>query len=204
METIIEFITPLSAIFPVKNTEEGNILPQDYRDFYIRKKVIEYCTAIFLILSSVGFGYTWMKISETLSLKERIGSLRSEIKVMKPVYDNYSIRYKEFQDLFPLINIINTTGSAPDFQRALIIMEQLRIKNVNIHSIQINNEKGESLSLNIKGIIISEGFTDMQNNYQTLLNTIKKNKGIELLSDRVDLKDKSFQIEARYRDNRIL
>ena len=41
----------------------------------------------------------------------------------------------------------------------------------------------------------------MHNNYQALLNIIKRNKEIELLSDKIDLKDKSFHIEARFKGN---
>lgn len=203
-ETIIEFITPISAIFPAADMEEGNILPENYKNFYSRKKIIGYCTTLFLILSLFGLGYAWVKISETSLLRNKIESLRSDIKGLEPVYNNYKIRQGQLQGLAPLINIVNSAGSAQDFQKALIIMEQLRIKNVNIHSIHINNEKGMSLVLYIRGVIISEGFTDMQNNYQALIAAIKKNKGIELLSDRIDLKDKSFQIEARYKNNKAL
>ena len=120
---------------------------------------------------------------------------------MEPAFSNYRAKYEKLQGSFPAINIIKNAGSAHDFQRLLIIMEQLRIKNVNIHSIQINNEKGVSLLFNIKGVIISEGFADMHNNYQALLNIIKRNKEIELLSDKIDLKDKSFHIEARFKGN---
>lgn len=198
---IEEFITPVSAIFRVKDMETGNILPQDYRKFYAQKTAIGYLTALFLTFSLLGLGYTGMKISEILLLKGKIESLRTEIKSMEPAFSNYRAKYEKLQGLFPAINIIKSAGSAHDFQRLLIIMEQFRIKNVNIHSIQINNEKGVSLLFNIKGVIISEGFADMHNNYQALLNVIKRNKEIELLSDKIDLKDKSFHIEARFKGN---
>jgi hypothetical protein len=198
---IEEFIMPISAIFRVKDMEAGNILPQDYRKFYVRKTAIGYLTALLLLLSLLGLGYTGMKISEILLLKGKIESLRTEIKSMEPAFSNYGAKYEKLQSLFPAINIIKSAGSAHDFQRLLIIMEQFRIKNVNIHSIQINNEKGVSLFFNIKGVIISEGFADMHNNYQALLSVIKKNKEIELLSDKIDLKDKGFHIEARFKGN---
>lgn len=203
-ETIVEFITPISAIFSGADMEQGNILPENYRTFYSRKKIIGYCTALFLISSLIGLGYTWMKLSETRLLKEKIGSLRAEIKSMEPVYDAYKIKQGQLQGLSPLINTINSAGSAQDFQKTLIIMEQLRIKNVNINYIEIKNEKGLSLVFYIRGRIASEGFSDMQNNYQVLMDAIKGNKELELLSDKIDLKDKSFQIEARYRGNKIL
>jgi len=198
---IEEFITPISALFRVKDMEAGNILPQDYRKFYARKTAIGYLTALFLTLALLGLGYTGMKISEALLLKEKIESLRAEIKSMEPAFTDYRTKHEKMQGLFPAINIIKNAGSPHDFQRLLIIMEQFRIKNVNIHSIQINNEKGASLLFNIRGVVISEGFAEMQNNYQTLLDVIKKNKEIELVSDKIDLKDKSFHIEARFKGN---
>ena len=59
---IEEFIMPISAIFRVKDMEAGNILPQDYRKFYVRKTAIGYLTALLLLLSLLGLGYTGMKI----------------------------------------------------------------------------------------------------------------------------------------------
>ncbi|TAL25319.1 MAG: hypothetical protein EPN94_05440 [Nitrospirae bacterium] len=202
-ETLIEFITPVSALFPAKDMEEGNILPWDYRNFYARKAIIGYCIALFLILSLIGSGYTWMRMQGILSLKEKTESLRAEIKSMEPAFDNYRIKHKELQGSLPLINIINSSGSAPDFQKALLAIGQLYTKDINIQSVQINNE-GASLRLYIRGVIASKGLIDMQNNYQALLNALKKNKELELLSEKIELTDKSFQIEAGYKGNRIL
>ena len=154
---IEEFITPVSAIFRVRDMEAGNILPMDYRKFYARKTAIGYLTALFLIFSLLGLGYTGMKISETFLLKGKIESLRAEIKSMEPAFSNYRAKYEKLQGSFPAINIIKNAGSAHDFQRLLIIMEQLRIKNVNIHSIQINNEKGVSLLLTLRGLLSRRG-----------------------------------------------
>lgn len=199
-EAIMEFIIPISAILNIKDMEGGNLLPQGYRIFYRQKDILTYYTAFFLLFFVIGIGYLKMKFSEITTTKERIKSLRSEINGMETIRVNYENTKKELGKFMPLINFMNAANSSPDMQKALVVLSALkepRMKDINISLIDINPE-GNAVRIRIKGNVTAKHFIYMQQTYQGFIGSIKSTKGMELLSDKIDLKDMGFQIEARY------
>ncbi|MFN3532395.1 MAG: hypothetical protein ACK41Q_07775 [Candidatus Brocadia sp.] len=198
-ETLKEFIVPISAILYAEKQSMVNLLPQSYRNIYYQKRLLAYCTIAFLFFSAISLWYLKMNVSNIFQFRDKIRSLRVEIMQKKSTYcdDN---RYQKLQKFMPLINFMNVANASPDFQKALITLECLNMKNVDVQSIQIDSE-GQTLHLQIKGGITANNLANMQMTYQGLLEVIKKRKEIELISDKIDLKDKNFSIAARYRSN---
>jgi hypothetical protein len=199
-ETSTEFIIPISAILPVKVPEYGNLLPLGYRSLYRQKTILAYYAAFFLLLSIIGLGYIKMKYSEIAATKKEIDSLRSEIRGMESIRIGYENRKREFDKVASLINFVNTMNSSPDIQKALVALssiKELRDKDINIVSIDINPEE-TIVRIKLKGSVAAANFTAMQQAYQNLIKAIKKTEGIEIVSDKIDIKDKGFQIELKY------
>lgn len=200
-ETITDFIIPMSAMLDIKGMEDGNLLPESYRSVCRQKTILAYYTALLLILSAIGMVYLKMILSETADLKRKIASLRAEIKGMESIRIGYENKKIEFDKIAPLIDFINTMNSSPDIQKALVAMssiKELYWKELNIGSIDINPE-GNMVRIKLKGSIAAANFVAMQQTYQNLVEAIRKAEGIEMVSDKIDIKDKGFQIELKYR-----
>ncbi|MBI5213200.1 MAG: hypothetical protein HY957_07505, partial [Nitrospirae bacterium] len=98
------------------------------------------------------------------------------------------------------INFINAVNASPDMQKALIAVSSFKdpgMKSVNIQSVDIIPE-GNALRISIKGSAAAKDLIEMQQAYQNLVVSIKKTKGMQLLSDRIDISSKSFQMELKY------
>lgn len=197
-ETIKEFIVPISAILYAEKQHMVNLLPQSYRNIYHQKKLLTYCMIAFLFFSAVSLGYLKLNVSKIFQYKDRIKSLRAEVMEKKSAYHADDNLYQKLQKLMPLVNFMNTANLSPDFQKVLIALECLSMKDVDVQLIRIDNED-PTLSLQISGDITANNFANMQITYQRLIEVIKKCKEIELTSDKIDLKDKNFSIAARYR-----
>ncbi|MBI3592541.1 MAG: hypothetical protein HY099_03550, partial [Nitrospirae bacterium] len=193
-ETVMDFIMPISALLPDEKLKSGNILPQRYRLLTLQKKVVTYCMMLLLVLSFAGLGYMKMKITEILEIKRSVDMLRDEIKQMETNRLSYEAHTRELQQFVPLINVINRANAYPDMQKALIALSALKapyMSNAHIRSIDISAE-ATGFKLLLRGDVTATQYADMQRIYQELIGRIKKIKGMEVSSDRLDLKDKSF------------
>lgn len=198
-ETITDFIIPMSAMLNIKGIKGGNLLPGKYRSFYRQKTILSYYTALFLIFSVIGMVYLKMKLSETADMKRKIASLRAEIRGMESIRIGYENKKREFDKIASLINFVNTMNSSPDIQKALVALssiKELHGKDINIGSVDIN-PGGNMVHVKLKGSVTAANFTAMQQTYQNLVKAIKKTEGMEIVSDRIDIKDKGFQIELK-------
>ena len=193
-----EYIVPITALLPDSEIKKGSIVPQDYRTMLIQKSLLTWCIIFFVFFSVCGFGYIKIRLSDIASLKSGIESLASEIKAMGPIRRDYEMRYAEIQKLMPLLDLAKSANSSPDTQKALMALQSLHMDNVNMRSIEISAAENV-LNLQLKGDITAPDYTVMQKVYQNLIDAMKNTTGIEVVSQRIDLKDKSFQIEARYR-----
>jgi hypothetical protein len=198
-ETITDFIVPISAMLNIKGIKDGNLLPESYRNVYRQKTILAYYTTFFLLLSIVGLGYIKVRYAEIAAIKKEIDLLRSEIRSMESIRIGYENKKREFDKIASLINFVNTMNSSPDFQRVLIVLssiKELRDKNINIVSIDMNPE-GTIVRIKLKGSVAAANFTAMQQAYQNLVKAIKKTEGLEIVSDKIDIKDKGFYIEFK-------
>lgn len=199
-QTVMEFIIPISAVLPVKGMARGDLLPENYRNIYRQKAILTYYTAFFIFFSVIGLFYFKMKYSEIMDTKRKIVQLISEIKDMEPIRMNYEQKKSEIYRLAPLIDLVNNMNSSPDMQKALMELSALKgaeTRDINITSMDVSPETN-TLRIRIKGTIAAKNFTHMQQTYQYFINTIKT-RGMDVLSDKLDFRDYSFQIEVKYK-----
>jgi len=199
-EPLEEFLAPMSAIQHLKELLRFNLLPKDYRDFYLHKAVISYMLFILLIALTAGAFYLKTKSSEIYSSKKKAEAVRSEIKGMEPILTAYENKKKEMERFMPLINLMNSVNASPDMQKALIAVSSLNypgMKSINTQSINIIPEV-KALRISIKGNASAKDLLEMQQAYQNLVVSIKNTKGLQILSDRIDINNKEFQMELKY------
>ena len=85
-------------------------------------------------------------------------------------------------------------------QKALIAVSALNypgMRYINIRSINIIPE-GNASRISIKGSAPAKDLLEMQQAYQNLVVSFKNTKGIQMLSDRIDINSKEFQMELKY------
>ncbi|HAK88650.1 MAG TPA: hypothetical protein DHV16_07560 [Nitrospiraceae bacterium] len=199
-EPLDEFLAPISAIRHLKELPAFNLLPKDYRDFYLHKTVISYLLFTLLIILTAGAFYLKAKSSEIFASKKKAEAVRSEIKGMEPIITAYENKKKEMERFMPLINFINAVNASPDMQKALIAVSSLNypgMRSINIRSINIIPE-GNASRIGIKGSAPAKDLLEMQQAYQNLVVSFKNTKGIQMLSDRIDINSKEFQMELKY------
>lgn len=205
-DEVAEFVIPISAILHIKDPNSGNLLPKSYRLFEIQKTALIYCTFLFLFFSAALLGYIKITAAEIASVKEEISFIRDEMGQIELIRQDYNASAKELQEFVPLINFMNTIFLAPSAQKALITLSALKkphLGDIELNAIRVAEAEGV-LSLHIEGNVIAVRFLNMQRIYQGLLRSIKMTEGMELVSERIDIEDKTFQIEVIYTKNEEL
>jgi hypothetical protein len=197
-ETIAEYIVPISAFLHDKELRKNNLLPEYYKSLLFQKMVLKYGIVSFLLFSLVGAGYTGMKVVGISSLKDNITTLRREINEKQPIVSEYETQSKELQQLMPTVNFMNTLNASPDVQKVLIALQCLSMKNVKTQSISINNDK-DLLQIQVNGSISSNNFAELQSTYKDLLGEIKKVNNLEISTQKLELKSKSFSLDLRWK-----
>jgi hypothetical protein len=202
-ETIMEFIVPISAILYSRGLKWGNLLLKSYRNFVMQSAFLRYCTAAFAFFFIAGLGYFAIKATEVTALKNDIDLLRAELTRAKPIQQSYEAYKKELESLTPLAGFINAMTTTPDFQKCLVALSVFGskgMKDINVQSIRINPEGG-AFRFSMKGEISADTYLTTHSTFRNLRDVIKKTSGMELLSDKLDLHSRKFEIEARYRGN---
>ena len=197
-EDTAEYMVPITALLPDSEMKKGSIVPRDYRAMLMQKAILTWCLMFFVVCSVFGLGYIKLRLSDLASLKSGTGYLASEIKALGPVRRAYETRNAEMQKLMPLLDLAKSATVSPDAQKALMALQGLHMDKVNVRSIEINAAENV-LNLHVRGTITAPDYAVMQKVYQNLIDALRNTPGIEVASQKIDLKDKSFQIEARYR-----
>jgi len=201
-KTIMEFISVMPCILRDKASKEflkhSNILPVKYKSLLSLKNILSYSTVMFLILSVIGLWYIIVKIPDVRAAKHRIEVLRSEVKNIEAAGAVYAGKRAELEKFIPVINITNEINSAPEIQKVLLVLPSLDIKDININSIDMKADAG-GVKLSIKGAIGAASFSDIQMRYQGLVDSMKKMEGMEVMSNKLVIKDKILEVESIYK-----
>lgn len=197
-ETIEEYITPISAALHEKALAPCDLLPEGYRSIFTQRKILAYAAIIFLVLSLIGVGYIGLKAYDIMLTLNEIDALRQGIGVRQPIIGDFTNTSKELQKVMVPITFMNQINSTPDIQQVLVSLQTLNMRGVDIGTITISNGK-ETCLISIDGHIRAWTYTDLQSNYQRVLDTLKKIKEFETVSQSLDLTMQNFKIELKWK-----
>lgn len=197
-ETIEEYITPIAAALNEKTLSSCNMLPEGYRGIFTQRKILAYAVAVFLVFSMIGVGYIGLKLYDIMLTSKEISVLRQGIGVRQPIIGDFTSTSKELQKVMPPITFMNRINTSPDIQQVLVSLQTLNAPGANIGTIVVNNSK-ETCLISIEGNIKAQTFTDLQLNYQNVLDGIKKIKEFETVSQSLDLTMRNFKIELKWK-----
>lgn len=203
-EDAADFLAPIAALLPGRGAERVSILPRQYELLTLQKRVFAIGTIFLLILSLAGLWYLKIMGSEVSKLKREEELLRTQIGVMESSRRSCELRNNELSKYIPLINFINNINSAPDAQKALLSVSSLKAVHgsaLQLNSLTINADTASrGLRLILNGDIVETRYADIREHYSELIKELRVLRGMTVVSDTLDLKNKNFQIEARYID----
>ncbi|MCC6346662.1 MAG: hypothetical protein IT388_05685, partial [Nitrospirales bacterium] len=105
-----------------------------------------------------------------------------------------------WERLLPLARSLESAYASSDMQKALVALSALggsSLKRVHIRSLDLSSEAG-AVRVQIRGDIEAEGYAETQQAYQQAVEKMKRTEGSEVTASTLDLKGRSFQIEAKY------
>jgi hypothetical protein len=197
-EDSTEFVLPIAGLLVEKTSNRDNLLPRMYQEILMQECILRYASAVFLIVSFLCLGYIISGWNQARQIHTMINPIKAEIGGKAKAYEEFESRNREFQEVLPYINYLNGESAAPDIQKSLTALQTLNRDKVNVKEIEIKNT-GQALTLQIKGHIAANTYGELQSCFRKLVDDIKSAKGVQALSEKLDLVSKDFSVEMTWK-----
>lgn len=197
-DTLRDYIAPLSAIDHIGEIEESSLLPDTYRDVVVQRKLMAYCVLILGLLSLLGLGYIgfqWLDIAKT---KTTIEGLRRDIGKRQAVIGEFEGALAGLQRFTPSIEMVNTLGKSANMQDVLVELQNIATEGVDLRSIIMKNEK-EAVTIELKGIVRSSSYAELQSRYEKFLAQFKGSGKAEVTAHKLELNDQGFTVNLKWK-----
>ncbi len=193
------YVVPVAAVTHGWRLKAANLLPSAYQGLYARRKIMAYGITFLLLFALLGVGYISIMAADVISTKREITRVRQEIAARQGVIEEYERTTKELKRLEPLITFLGMADRAPDVQKTMAKMNILAINNVYIKSVNMHKDEKNEVILQIEGAISAGDYRELQGNYERLLAVIKDAGGLEIVSQGLDLRAKTFRVDMRWK-----
>ncbi len=197
-ETIWEYAAPIAALANPPEGETGDLLPPAYRSHCMQMTSLRYGTVVLILLSILGMAGIAEKYINVLRLNETIQGLRTKLEGMDAVARAYDRVNNEISAAMPEITYLNTMNASPGVQQALMTLDCLRVRDVQVKSIVLKRQE-ESIRMEIKAEIAAGSFVGMQSTLEQLVTALEKHKGAKTVSRKLEPNDRTCLIEVDYR-----
>lgn len=197
-DTAREYVAPLSAILHIRELSESNLLPPAYQDVVVQRKVMAYCIIVLALLSLVGLMYLGFQSVEIAKSKSVISQLRGDINKRSGIIGEFEGTLTGLQKFAPSIEIVNSFGAAVNMQDVLVFMQFIATEGVNVQSVSMKDEK-EHVLVQVQGNIGAGSYEELQSRYEHLLGEVKKAGKTEIVSHKLDLKQRSFTLDLKWK-----
>lgn len=203
-EKIREHLIPISVQLPCSDPLRGNLLPKWYRTLLLRSKSLNIMTVFIAATLLLLTGYAVVKAMETVKLKNNMLAVMREIKAMDRLMPQFKARKQELDTFTPLLTYANAELDKPDMQRVLTtlaILGRPEYSKTVIGEIKLSGVSGKgSVNVSMSGKLAAGTFTEMNNTYQTTLDTIKRFPGAEITASSMNLNESGFNCTVLFKD----
>jgi hypothetical protein len=193
-----EFALPIAGLFLGKGSARESLLPKAYQGAIVQERILRYASAVFLMASFLSIGYIISGWNQTRQIRTMLNPLKAEISGKANAYEEFESRNREFQEVLPYINYLKGESATADIQKSLTALQTLNRDKVKVKEIEINNT-GQALTLQIKGHIAANTYGELQSCFRKLVDDIKSAKGVQTLSEKLDLVSKDFSVEMTWK-----
>jgi hypothetical protein len=197
-EDSTEFALPIAGLLIGKRSAKESLLPKTYQGTILQERILRYASVVFLIVSFLCIGYIISGWNQARQIRTMIDPLKIEIGGKVKAYEEFESRNRELQEILPYINFLNRESATPDIQKSLTVLQTLNRDKVKVKEIEINNT-GQALVLSIKGHIAANTYGELQSRFTKLVDDIKSAKGVQALSQKLDLVSKDFNVEMTWK-----
>jgi hypothetical protein len=150
---------------------------------------------IVLAILLAGFALMqWMVISD---LKTGIGTLRSNLSRSNEEVANFRKLDEKLKSLSKPLEIIKNNSSSLNPAEALASLTLPTTQEYYIKGVSIQSGSG-FLTVQIEGDITTSGFGAIQATFEWIVERLGKIPGYAVSSSTLDIKQKTFKIQARY------
>ena len=193
-----EYIAPLAAVLHNSSSpDECDILPADYVSFKQNKKIL---TTGVIILASLVLLLAGLVMAERMTIsdqKSRIGVLRAHLGSSGAEVAAYRQLDEEIKAQDNPIAFLNRLNTSLNPETALAALALPKAADYSLKGITL--KKGDGfISVHLDGTISSTGFKETQTIFEGFVDLIKKIPGYSVASSSIDVKQKTFSMEARY------
>ncbi len=195
---IQEYLAPIAAaLHSVKSPRIGNILPSDYAAFCKHKKLLSVTAKLIFALVLLLGGYLVKELMTISELKSKIGRARIELSGAANELATFRTLDEEVSRLKQPLDVVNKhtislNPAAALAALALPVSEEYVIKGATVQS------GANGLDVQLQGVINASIYSDTQALYESLVAKIAKLPGYSVVSSTIDIRQKTFSIQARY------
>jgi hypothetical protein len=195
---IREYLAPIAAaLHSVKSPRIGNILPSDYATFCKHKKLLSVTAKLICALVLLLGGYLVKELMTISELKSKIGRARIELSGAANELATFRTLDEEVSRLKQPLDVVNKHNitlnpAAALAALALPVSGEYVIKGATVQS-GVNG-----LDVQLQGVINASIYSDTQALYENLVARIAKLPGYSVASSSIDIRQKTFSIQARY------
>lgn len=197
-DLVRDYLAPLAAVLHHgEHPRTGDILPAEYVAFTRNRKLLSAGTAVLLVFVLLLAAFLVVQRLAIQDEQSRIRQLRASLAGSGEAVAAYR---RLDQELTAYNNPIAFLGKlnmaiSPETALANLISparSDLAFKVVNIKK----DEAG--VNLHIEGVITAAGFKDTQAAFESVVEQVSKIPGYSVSSSAVDVKQKTFKLEARF------
>ena len=195
---IQDYLAPVAAaLHSVESPAIGNIIPADYAAFSINRKILTAAAVSMVVLSLILAVYL-VKESITISgLKSGTGRTRTELSGSAGEIAAFRKLDAEVNQLKQPLDFINKHNLSLNPAAALAALNLPESGSYMIKGITVQSGEG-FLSVQVEGVTNASGYGDTQAAFEEVVARIARIPGYAVSSSRVDIKQKTFSIQARY------
>ena len=189
---------PLLAAMNLPNISSHDLRPQTYLDDLKQQKILRNIMGAFAGGSALVVLLLLYNLYSVISLNSEIDYVRQQEQTLPIILENYQTVQQQFSVIEPLIALINKVQAEPSLPALLSSMPPAPAGSTNISAIKVRSDKENSI-INITGSISEKTFESMQHQFEALLSSLEKVKGITITTKQIDPKEQTFSIEATYK-----
>jgi hypothetical protein len=197
-EIASQYLAPLAAALHYGGSpEDGDILPEEYVTYTRNRKIIATSAMVMLLLTLI-LGYlTYREWKNVAELRSKIDVVKARLEKSGEELSTYRKLDQQTTTKAHVIAYLNRSNDSSTPETALASLTLAKTEHCTISGVSLRSGEG-FVEVSIKGDISSSGYRETQTFFEGAVQQVNRIPGYVVTSSTVDVKQKTFGIEARY------
>jgi hypothetical protein len=203
----VDYMLPIAALFVDKKITI-DLLPAREKTLFRIDRALRYGAGLFCLLLALLLFQAGVSIKGIFDLRGDINTMRRNLPDITLAIEQYTVKNEAFNPYRPFLDAYRRYAALPDACMLLRKLADIPAASVKITSIVAATGSGSTpgaapgdpaLELNVQGMVQTEGFSEMQRQYQDFLAAVKNIPRLAVSDQALDIKTKQLQIKGTYR-----